>query len=118
MSTCKICNKSYRTGRIAFIMADGALKGARVCQTCAKNGVLLVAANAATRCTCGKPATRCKACGHRDDVKEKTSGPVTEILKRLKGLLKAYEIAEVEPYNMGKIDGLNSAIVLIESGRW
>ncbi len=43
MTRCKGCGKEYRKGVLAFLLSPEGLKGARVCQTCASGGVLLVA---------------------------------------------------------------------------
>jgi hypothetical protein len=43
MTRCKACGSDYRKGVLAFLLTPGGLKGARVCQSCASGGVLLVA---------------------------------------------------------------------------
>jgi len=43
MTRCKACGSDYRKGVLAFLLSPGGLKGARVCQSCASGGVLLVA---------------------------------------------------------------------------
>ena len=43
MTRCKGCGKEYRKGVLAFLLSSEGLKGARVCQSCASGGVLLVA---------------------------------------------------------------------------
>jgi|SRR5579864_7328652 len=42
MTRCKACGSDYRKGVLAFLLTPGGLKGARVCQSCASGGVLLV----------------------------------------------------------------------------
>lgn len=43
MKRCNGCGKDHRIGVMVFLLIDGSLKGARVCQSCASGGVLLVA---------------------------------------------------------------------------
>jgi hypothetical protein len=43
MTRCKACGSDYRKGTLVFLLTPGGLKGARVCQSCASGGVLLVA---------------------------------------------------------------------------
>jgi hypothetical protein len=43
MTRCKACGSDYRKGVLAFLLSPGGLRGARVCQSCASGGVLLVA---------------------------------------------------------------------------
>jgi len=104
LSTCKVCARSYRTGRIAFIMGEhGKLTGARVCQDCASDGVLVVAAKPARRCRCGNPAVKCGACASESQTKEKV-----EVCARRN---------QANDYRTGRSTGLESAIELLESGR-
>ena len=109
MKTCKVCSKQYRTGRIAFVMTDKGLKGARICQPCAKDGVLLVAA---------KPAVT--------KVIEKGGSVAPEVLKNLKAQVKALKSLrgtdafpcidpEREEYINGKIEGMENAIAALKA---
>lgn len=100
MATCKICNGNYRKGSIAFVMADGGLKGARVCPKCARNGVLLVAA---------RPKVV-----QKDGPKFR---PPEDVLKTLKSQLHAIKQTahaaddpDTRAYLDGKIEGLENAI--------
>ncbi len=43
MTRCKACGNEFRKGVLAFLLAPSGLRGARVCQTCAAGGVLIVA---------------------------------------------------------------------------
>lgn len=43
MTTCKACGNEFRKGVMAFLLTPGGMKGARMCQSCAAGGVLLVA---------------------------------------------------------------------------
>ena len=108
---CKVCDKAYRKGRIAFIIVGNTVKGARVCQTCAGDGVLLVAA---------KPAVR---------VVTSTGVPVAaEVLKNLKAQVKALKAFPgspdpndpderlLEQFHMGKIEGMENAIAALTKG--
>lgn len=111
MKNCKLCGRQYRTGRIAFVMAEGGLKGARVCQPCANAGVLLVAARPVVR----KPA-------------EKGPPASAEVLKLLKAQLKAAKAIPTnglegstalgtDQFIEGKIEGLENAIDALEGKR-
>ncbi len=99
MSTCKVCSKQYRSGRIAFIIVGGQVKGARVCQACAKDGVLLVAAKPAVTKTVEKGA------------------PVSaEVLKNLLRALKTSPRSNNEvddAFMCGKIEGMENAIAAL-----
>lgn len=105
MKRCKVCEKRYQRGRIAFIMgATGGLKAARVCQDCAKDGVLLVAARAAVE----KPV-------------EKGPPASAEVLKNLKAQLKVLKTRAEHPdrkgaddFADGKVEGLENAIAALE----
>ncbi len=98
MKTCKVCNKSYRTGRIAFVMTDKGLKGARICQPCAKDGVLLVAA---------KPAVT--------EVIEKGGSVAPEVLKNLKAQVKGLKLTMNDPRFDGSEDFINGQIQGMEN---
>jgi hypothetical protein len=101
----------------------GKLTGARVCQDCASDGVLVVAANPARRCRCGNPAVKCGACASESQTKEKVE-VVRDAIKRLKVLLTANEagktpgLGAANDYRTGRSTGLESAIELLESGRF
>ena len=119
MKTCKVCGHEYRIGRIAFIMGKRGLKSARVCQTCADKGVVLVAASPIQACKCGKPATKCHVCAGAK------SGDLSDAIKVLEGRAKARKvmpIANMDEHtvetNDGFIEGLESAIELLRSGRF
>jgi hypothetical protein len=43
MTRCKACSREFRKGALAFLLTPKGLTGARVCQSCASGGVLLVA---------------------------------------------------------------------------
>jgi hypothetical protein len=43
MTRCKACGAEFRKGVLAFLLTGKGLEGARVCQSCARGGVLLVA---------------------------------------------------------------------------
>jgi hypothetical protein len=99
---CKVCSKNYRSGRIAFVMAGGGLKGARVCQGCAGAGVLLVAARPAVKETIAK-------------------GPpaAAEVLKHLRAQVRGLKLTgpknpEADQFIDGKIEGLENAIDALE----
>jgi len=104
MKTCKVCGKQYRTGRIAFVMTDKGLKGARICQPCAKDGVLLVAA---------RPAVTVVTMNHK---------PVApEVLKNLKAQVRALKAtlgvvpdsSAASEFLSGKIEGMENAIAAL-----
>jgi hypothetical protein len=106
MAKCKVCLKVVRKTSIAFVMGEaGRLQGARVCQQCANDGILIVAARAAV-------------------VKTVERGPAAgaEVLKQLKSIVRALKMAgsgEVQGspedsfYN-GRIEGLENAIAAFE----
>jgi hypothetical protein len=119
MKTCKVCGHEYRKGRIAFIMGKRGLKSARVCQGCADKGVVLVAASPIQACKCGKPATKCHVCAGI-----KAPLFIDGAVKVLEGRLKAVKTVRYtlnpagDPFTEGKIEGLESAIELLKSGRF
>lgn len=94
--------RKYRSGRIAFIIVGGVVKGARVCQKCAKDGVLLVAA---------KPAVTRTV--------EKGAPVAAEVLKNLKTQLRGLKAVprannEVDDaYMDGKVEGMENAIAAL-----
>ncbi len=102
MKTCKSCGKSYRTGRVAVILSDGVWKSSVVCQSCEKDGVLLVAA---------KPP-----------VPKAPKGFVaTAVLKDLRAKMRLMEkmaVAASNPADVafvkGAISGLQAAVQVIE----
>lgn len=111
MSNCKVCGKQVRKTRIAFIMAEGALKGARVCLGCAKDGILLVAA---------KPLQRVVEKGAPVD-KAVLKNLVAQV-KALRASIAANRTADLEagcskPFKSdfieGKVEGLENAIVAL-----
>jgi hypothetical protein len=136
MTTCKVCSKKVRKTSIALILRDGTLKGARVCQGCLSAlGVTIVVAREVPRCKCGQPATKCHACAGSK------SGDVQGAIKALEGRLKAAKATPApespvyaEPdkrgrdavranahygqgHHDGRIEGLESIIELLKSGR-
>jgi hypothetical protein len=118
MNTCKVCQKSYRKGVIAFIMGDRGLKGARVCQGCASDGVLVVAAKAGVTCSCGKPASKCSDCGKKPADMGRAIKALETLVKLAKhGSVRYMHATEIQN-NDGRIEGLESAIELLKSGRF
>jgi hypothetical protein len=119
MKTCGLCARTYRKGSLAVVMTDRGLKSKRVCQDCADKGITLVAAMPAVRCKCGKPATKCHVCAGTK------SGDLAGAIKVLEGRLKARKLMPVASMdehavetNDGVIEGLESAIELLKSGRF
>jgi hypothetical protein len=43
MKRCKGCGAEFRKGAVAFLLTGGKLRGARVCQGCARDGVFICA---------------------------------------------------------------------------
>ena len=119
MKTCKTCGRQVRKTSIALILRDGTLKGARVCAECLTSyGVTIVVKPEVKRCKCGAPATKCHVC-----VSSK-GADVTGVVKALKGRVKALTLTvdperdpETFAYMKAKIEGMESAIELIEGGR-
>ncbi len=118
---CKVCNKTYRKGVIASVMTDKGLKGARVCQSCAKDGILLVAAVPLTKCLCGAPAVKCVAC-----VKTDPDARVRNIAQNLRTQIKAAKLFSSkgdpecdelednpESFRQGKIEGMENALAAL-----
>ena len=123
MKRCGKCREPYRVGCIAHVMGErGKLTRVRVCPKCAKLGVLVLAAQQAPSCTCGKPAKFCAACATNAERKDKAAD-VSKAIVTMKGWLRIAEGADPKAdgrndYMEGRASGLTSAIELLESGRF
>jgi len=113
---CGKCREPYRTGRMAYVTTGGKVKRLRVCPKCAKVGVLVVAAEQAASCNCGKPAKFCGACATDAAHKDKAAD-VSGALAQLRAWVALTKTVESE-FSHGRADGLSSAIGLLESGRF
>lgn len=128
MKTCKACGGTYRTGAIAYLADDaGKLVASRVCQPCAKRGIVVIPATRAPMCKCGQPATQCHVCASKGaTAAKKDAAGVGGAVKVMRGWLKAidnYAVDDDSPnenkaYADGRIAAIESAIGLLESGRW
>lgn len=124
---CGICNKGYRVGTIVHVKdGSGTLVRKRACTTCAGDAILLYVTPQATRCKCGEPATTCGVCVSIREVTAKKGGAdASAIIARLKGLVAGYQ-AGVDGSQIGqerlllgaRIEGIETAIQLLDSGRW
>jgi hypothetical protein len=134
MTTCKVCGKKVRKTSLALILRDGTLKGARVCQVCKTAlGVTIVVAREVPHCKCGEPATKCHVCAGSK------SGEVSGACDVLEGRLRAAKATPApespsvdktgqgaaradahygQGHHDGRIEGLESAIELLKSGRF
>ena len=120
---CKVCNKTYRKGALAFVMTDKGLKGARVCKGCAGDGVLIVAAHKAPRCSCGKPATTCTHCVEKkQDGERRGAADAGKLAKGIRLRLKAYVAStptgDASDFVQGVAEGLEQAANFLEKGTW
>ncbi len=117
MKRCGKCREPYRTGRMAYVTTGGKVKRLRVCQKCAKGGVLVVAAEPAASCkSCGKPAKLCASCATDAEHKDKAAD-VSGALTQLRAWVALTKTVDSE-FSHGRADGLSSAIGLLESGRF
>jgi hypothetical protein len=114
MKTCKVCGNKVRKTNLALVSEDGILKSGRVCQDClSKHGVTIVLRPAVKMCKCGQPATKCHVCAGSK------SGDLTSAIATLRGRLKTAKVTPVLSEHLeGRIEGLESAIELLESGRF
>lgn len=126
MKRCAVCVKPYRSGTIALVK-EGAdtWKRKRVCGTCAKGGVLVVAgAAAASRCACRKPATTCAGCANEQERRDRAA-QLADLVRKLRAYAKTYAAAvderpanERDEYTDGVADGLERAADMVKSGDW
>jgi hypothetical protein len=116
MSSCKVCGRKVRKTKVALIMRNGTLKGARVCGECeSKLGVTIVVAREVPHCKCGNPATKCHACAgtKRTDRKD-------EVLKTVRSQLAALvrtqrqDGSSAEAFIDGKVEAYEGVISLLE----
>lgn len=125
---CGVCGNSYRSGTEVWVPEVGGKTGVRqkmvrkrACNGCAKRAMLIVASMPVARCRCGAPATQCHVCGSRKETAARKDGAdVKAIVKKLKVMKLAYEDPDEseQEYRDGRVHGLESAIELLESGRW
>ena len=120
MKTCKVCGEPYRKGQIVHIMGERGLQAVRACQKCAGKGVTLVATNPVTFCKCGNPATKCHICAGSSQ----PAGDIAAALKQLEGRLKLIKMSPAPTDEKaaaslsGRIEGMESAIALLKSGKF
>lgn len=140
MKKCTACRKPYRQGRMAFVMTKRGLKGARVCQTCAGGGALVVLAEAAEPCKCGKLAKVCGGCAVDAERKSRAS-VLADAIKAIGVLVKGAKLAlgaaaqtsedmaeadaelsghadSVKDHIAGKVEALEDVVALLKEGRF
>ena len=105
MRSCTKCGKAARKRVAVTMFRKGVLKGALVCQECAKDGIVLLAAEAAVR-----------------EVRTVDKGPEAAV-KAMKRLRKQFALAscideEARDVLNGKLEGVDACIALVESGRY
>lgn len=124
IKSCRACGESYRKGTIAFVIKNGKLVAGRVCPSCAKQGVTIIGLEATSRCKCGKKPTTCGSCAVDTERSNKASD-LASAVKKLRAMVSVYKTSPVArmsehaiEMNDGRIEGLESAIELLESGRY
>jgi hypothetical protein len=123
VSACRTCGRSVRKTRVALILRDGTLKGARVCSECeSKHGVIIVVKPELTTCKCGKPATECGRCAHKSERRDRASA-IEDLTKRVRGQLagikasvKVSDVA-ISAFIDGKIEAFEAVLSLLQEGR-
>jgi len=101
---CGVCAKAYRTGQIGFVREKGRLRGCKVCPACVtKYGVLLIMATPAVEL-----APKRQKLSH------------SKLKTHLKAMAKVLAAGNVDGdlHVKSKIEGLESAIEAIDSGRF
>ncbi|MHB8107891.1 MAG: hypothetical protein ACYDH4_10785, partial [Candidatus Cryosericum sp.] len=83
MKKCKGCGNEYRKGAIAFLIVNGELRGARVCQGCANSGVTIVAPKMVV------PAAR----ERKSEAEIDTSRMLRGLAKKFRGMAKLCELS-------------------------
>jgi hypothetical protein len=124
MRLCGNCSEPYRKGKLALVSTGRGLKSAMVCPRCVAFAALVVSAKPVARCKCGGVATACGACVSRVETAALARN-MAGALKALKAMVRGAKIAlvanmtprELET-NDGRIEGLEAAVALLESGRW
>jgi hypothetical protein len=118
MTTCKTCGRSVRKTRLALILRDGTLRGARVCSECeTKHGVTIVVKPEVTTCKCGKPATDCGGCAHKSEKRDRAN-VVDDVTKRVRSQLAGLKAAGTSgEFVQGKIEAYEGVLSLLEEGR-
>jgi len=121
MSKCKVCRRSVRKTQVAMVLVSGKLVGARVCATCVdKFGVTIVVARQVPHCKkpgCTEVATRCHM--HPSGVSPELTGAIKVLEGRVKAARMTPDIGNMNrAENDGRIEGLESAIELLKSGRF
>lgn len=122
MKSCGVCTREVRKTTMAYVMTAEGIKRKRTCAACVQSrGFTVIASDLAPKCKCGKPATRCSDHGTNTD----SSDEVRRAVKALRSLVKvvrATKPADREIITAGLVDarveGLETAIELLESGRW
>jgi hypothetical protein len=118
MKTCKACGGKYRgQGTVAIVGKKGGIVG----PCCAKDGILVIGGKPAPRCKCGKLATKCHECAGAKVPPELKAA--VRVLKTYASAANASALRQVDGspehnFHAGKVEGLESAIDLLESGRF
>lgn len=124
---CGVCTNTCRTTQLLYVSEKGKLTRKRACSTCVRQSISIFAAESAARCKCGAPAIICGTCVSKKETAAKKGGAdVTPIVKRLKAMTisptnrKAEEVLGSHEWCTadGVLEGLESAIALLQSGRW
>jgi hypothetical protein len=108
MTECKGCGREYRKGRTVILVSPKETRNARVCQSCADGGVVIVAKKIA-------PLVQAKS-----TVPEKRI-LFASVVKQLDTLRKALDLTidtksglEENTFIEGKVEGLESAIEVLK----
>jgi len=98
MTRCKACGKEFRKGVLAFLLTPGGFKGARVCQSCASGGVLLVAPKLG-------PVIR---------KKEVRGDAVERVIRQLRALSTGANLCGSDDFHEGRRHAFEGAIEVIK----
>jgi hypothetical protein len=121
MRTCHACGKTFRVGKKALVL--GTMR--HVCLVCSEKALRVCVTITNVKCThahCNETAVTCAA--HTlDAVQRAVASPMGPPIAALRamirglGMVKGPEEDSLAEYLRGKIEGLETALVLLEGGK-
>lgn len=116
---CSVCNKQCRTTSIVHVKKGVTLERKRACPKCEGEAIKVLCQEPSARCKCGEPATVCHVCaGEKERRGKKEGADVAAIVKRLRAMAVGCGSGDEADYTGGRRSGIETAIELLESGRW
>jgi hypothetical protein len=117
MTRCKACGAEYRKGRRRLLLEqDGSLTSARVCDSCAKRAVCIVAPIVPFSPPAATPEAAAAARLHREQIQAAKRRVRTYIASATAQAGEARESGNSnnQQYQAGRADGLDTALALLE----